>query len=130
MSISLNEDGKQILSDFNLIMQNRDRIGIVGDNGVGKSTLLNLINGDLVPTAGVLDIGETVRIGYFSQQIKDMDESKRVINYLQEVADEVKTTVGTTSITELLEQFLFPSFYPWDTDCQALWWGKETSLST
>lgn len=102
------EDGKQILSDFNLIMQNRDRIGIVGNNGVGKSTLLNLINGDLVPTAGVLDIGETVRIGYFSQQIKDMDESKRVINYLQEVADEVKTTVGTTSITELLEQFLFP----------------------
>lgn len=101
------EAGKQILSDFNLIMQNRDRIGIVGDNGVGKSTLLNLINGDLVPTAGVLDIGETVRIGYFSQQIKDMDESKRVINYLQEVADEVKTTVGTTSITELLEQFLF-----------------------
>ena len=102
------EDGKPILSDFNLIMQNRDRIGIVGDNGVGKSTLLNLINGDLVPTAGVLDIGETVRIGYFSQQIKDMDESKRVINYLQEVADEVKTTVGITSITELLEQFLFP----------------------
>lgn len=102
------EAGKQILSDFNLIMQNRDRIGIVGDNGVGKSTLLNLINGDLVPTAGILDIGETVRIGYFSQQIKDMDESKRVINYLQEVADEVKTTVGTTSITELLEQFLFP----------------------
>ena len=101
------EDGKPILSDFNLIMQNRDRIGIVGDNGVGKPTLLNLINGDLVPTAGVLDIGETVRIGYFSQQIKDMDESKRVINYLQEVADEVKTTVGTTSITELLEQFLF-----------------------
>ena len=101
------EDGKPILSDFNLIMQNRDRIGIVGDNGVGKSTLLNLINGDLVPTAGVLDIGETVRIGYFSQKIKDMDESKRVINYLQEVADEVKTTVGTTSITELLEQFLF-----------------------
>ena len=102
------EDGKPILSDFNLIMQNRDRIGIVGDNGVGKSTLLNLINGDLVPSAGILDIGETVRIGYFSQQIKDMDESKRVINYLQEVADEVKTTVGTTSITELLEQFLFP----------------------
>lgn len=102
------EDGKQILSDFNLIMQNRDRIGIVGDNGVGKSTLLNLINGDLVPSSGILDIGETVRIGYFSQQIKDMDESKRVINYLQEVADEVKTTVGTTSITELLEQFLFP----------------------
>lgn len=99
---------KPILSNFNLIVQNKDRIGIVGDNGVGKSTLLNLISGDLQPTAGRLDIGETIRIGYFSQQIKDMDESKRVINYLQEVADEVKTTVGTTSVTELLEQFLFP----------------------
>lgn len=99
---------KPILSNFNLIVQNKDRIGIVGDNGVGKSTLLNLISGDVQPTAGRIDIGETIRIGYFSQQIKDMDESKRVINYLQEVADEVKTTVGTTSVTELLEQFLFP----------------------
>lgn len=99
---------KAILSQFNLLVQNKDRIGIVGDNGVGKSTLLNLINGYLQPTAGKLTVGETVRIGYFSQQIKDMDESKRVINYLQEVADEVKTTVGTTSVTELLEQFLFP----------------------
>ncbi|MDY4001297.1 MAG: ABC-F family ATP-binding cassette domain-containing protein [Streptococcus orisratti] len=99
---------KAILSQFNLLVQNKDRIGIVGDNGIGKSTLLNLINGDLHPTSGKLTVGETVRIGYFSQQIKDMDESKRVINYLQEVADEVKTTVGTTSVTELLEQFLFP----------------------
>lgn len=99
---------KPILKDFNLLVQNKDRIGIVGDNGVGKSTLLNLINGELEPTGGHLDIGETVRIGYFSQQIKGMDESKRVINYLQEVAEEVKTAVGTVSITELLEQFLFP----------------------
>lgn len=99
---------KQILTDFNLLVQNKDRIGIVGDNGVGKSTLLNLINGDLQPTSGKLEIGETVRIGYFSQLPKDMDEDKRVINYLQEVADEVKTSVGTTSVTDLLEQFLFP----------------------
>lgn len=100
--------GKPILSDFNLLIQNKDRIGIVGDNGVGKSTLLNLITGELQPSSGKIDIGETIRIGYFSQQIKDMDESKRVINYLQEVADEVKTAVGITSVTELLEQFLFP----------------------
>ena len=99
---------KQILTDFNLLVQNKDRIGIVGDNGVGKSTLLNLINGDLQPTDGELEIGETIRIGYFSQLTKDMDENKRVINYLQEVADEVKTSVGTTSVTDLLEQFLFP----------------------
>ncbi|SUN63873.1 ABC transporter ATP-binding protein [Streptococcus dysgalactiae subsp. equisimilis] len=99
---------RQLIKDFNLIIQNKDRIGIVGDNGVGKSTLLNLINGDLEPTSGKLDIGDTIRVGYFSQQLKDMDETKRVINYLQEVADEVKTSVGTTSISELLEQFLFP----------------------
>ena len=106
--VSFAYPNKPILQDFNLLVQNKDRIGIVGDNGVGKSTLLNLINGDLQPTSGQLDIGETVRIGYFSQLIKDIDENKRVINYLQEVADEVKTSVGTTSITELLEQFLFP----------------------
>ncbi|MBT0898726.1 ATP-binding cassette domain-containing protein [Streptococcus lutetiensis] len=99
---------KRILTDFNLLVQNKDRIGIVGDNGVGKSTLLNLINGDLKPSSGKLEIGETVHISYFSQLPKDMDEDKRVINYLQEVADEVKTSVGTTSVTDLLEQFLFP----------------------
>lgn len=107
-NVSFAYPDKQILTDFNLLVQNKDRIGIVGDNGVGKSTLLNLIKGDLQPIAGNLEIGETVRIGYFSQLIKDMDENKRVINYLQEVADEVKTSVGTTSVTDLLEQFLFP----------------------
>lgn len=101
-------DQKLILSQFSLLIQNKDRIGIVGDNGVGKSTLLNLIAGKLQPQAGQLIIGETVRVAYFSQQIEGLDESKRVINYLQEVAEEVKMGGGTTSIAELLEQFLFP----------------------
>ncbi|HEM5503129.1 ABC-F family ATP-binding cassette domain-containing protein [Streptococcus suis] len=107
-NVSFSYPGKPILTDFNLLIQNKDRIGIVGDNGKGKSTLLNLIAGDLQADSGKVDIGETIRIGYFSQTIKGLDESKRVINFLQEVAEEAKTTSGMVSIAELLEQFLFP----------------------
>ncbi|HEL2308448.1 TPA: ABC-F family ATP-binding cassette domain-containing protein [Streptococcus suis] len=107
-NVSFSYPDKPILADFNLLIQNKDRIGIVGDNGKGKSTLLNLIAGDLQEDSGKVDIGETIRIGYFSQTIKGLDESKRVINFLQEVAEEAKTTSGMVSIAELLEQFLFP----------------------
>ncbi|MGQ7530634.1 ABC-F family ATP-binding cassette domain-containing protein [Streptococcus suis] len=107
-NVSFSYPDKPILKDFNLLIQNKDRIGIVGDNGKGKSTLLNLIAGDLQADSGKVDIGETIRIGYFSQNIKGLDESKRVINFLQEVAEEAKTTSGMVSIAELLEQFLFP----------------------
>ncbi|HEM2714525.1 TPA: ABC-F family ATP-binding cassette domain-containing protein [Streptococcus suis] len=107
-NVSFSYPDKPILKDFNLLIQNKDRIGIVGDNGKGKSTLLNLIAGDLQADSGKVDIGETIRIGHFSQTIKGLDESKRVINFLQEVAEEAKTTSGMVSIAELLEQFLFP----------------------
>ncbi|HEM6508616.1 TPA: ABC-F family ATP-binding cassette domain-containing protein [Streptococcus suis] len=107
-NVSFSYPDKPILKDFNLLIQNKARIGIVGDNGKGKSTLLNLIAGDLQADSGKVDIGETIRIGYFSQTIKGLDESKRVINFLQEVAEEAKTTSGMVSIAELLEQFLFP----------------------
>ncbi|GFH40767.1 ABC-F family ATP-binding cassette domain-containing protein [Lactococcus insecticola] len=100
---------KVILRDFDLLVQNTDRIGIVGNNGTGKSTLLNLINGDLIPDSGRVDIGETVKIGYFSQQIRGLDDTKRVINFLQEIADNAQTSTGESiSVVNLLEQFLFP----------------------
>lgn len=100
---------RPILKDFNLLIQNTDRIGIVGNNGVGKSTLLNLIDGELTPDSGTLEIGETIKVGYFSQQIRGLDDSKRVINFLQEVADNSVTASGESiSIVNLLEQFLFP----------------------
>ncbi|KXT76480.1 ABC-F family ATP-binding cassette domain-containing protein [Streptococcus sp. DD12] len=102
------EPEKPLITDFDWLVQAHDRIGIVGENGVGKSSLLHLINGDLLPGAGSITIGETVRIGYFSQQIRGLDPEKRIINALQEIANEVDTSEGRVSVAELLEQFLFP----------------------
>ncbi|MDC0811199.1 ABC-F family ATP-binding cassette domain-containing protein [Lactococcus petauri] len=100
---------RPIFSDLNWIVQNKSRVGIVGDNGVGKSTLLNIIAGELELTSGTMDIGETVKIGYFSQEIRGLEEDKRIINFLEEVASASQNTSGETiSIVNLLEQFLFP----------------------
>ena len=100
---------RPIFSDLNWIVQNKSRVGIVGDNGVGKSTLLNIIAGELELTSGTMDIGETVKIGYFSQEIRGLEEDKRIINFLEEVASASQNTSGEIiSIVNLLEQFLFP----------------------
>lgn len=100
---------RPIFTDFELIVQPHSRLGIVGDNGVGKSTLLNIIANELTLTDGLLEIGETVKIGYFSQEIRGLDENKRIINFLEEVASAAHNTSGENiSIVNLLEQFLFP----------------------
>ncbi|MGY3766061.1 ABC-F family ATP-binding cassette domain-containing protein [Vagococcus vulneris] len=102
-------DNKIILNDFSMLVQSRERLGITGENGSGKSTLLNLISGRLTIDSGVIDVGETVKIGYYTQENEQMDESKRMIQYLQEKAEQVKQNDGTTiSVTEMLERFLFP----------------------
>lgn len=104
-------NGLPILQDFNWLVQPGDRIGISGANGAGKSTLLNVIAGQQQLDSGVLKIGETVKLGYYTQQTEPIPEDKRVINYLSEVADSVKNANGErVSVTSLLEEFLFPRF--------------------
>ncbi|MDT2847588.1 ABC-F family ATP-binding cassette domain-containing protein [Vagococcus carniphilus] len=100
---------KTILKDFNLLIQSNERLGITGENGAGKSTLLNLITGEFELDSGTIDLGETVRIGYYTQENEGLDESKRMIQYLQEQAEQVEQKDGTSiSTTEMLERFLFP----------------------
>ena len=100
---------KQLLTDFNLLIQSKERLGITGENGAGKSTLLNLIAGKLELESGSIELGETVKIGYYTQENEGLDESKRMIQYLQEKAELVEQKDGTTiSTTEMLERFLFP----------------------
>lgn len=77
-------DHKQLLKDFNLLIQANDRIGITGKNGAGKSTLLNILAGRIPLESGLYSIGETVRIGYYTQQNEEMDPNQRMIAYLQE----------------------------------------------
>lgn len=108
-NVTLEIGGKTILEHFNHIFQSTDRIGIVGKNGSGKTTLLKMLAGDIQPSSGNFIIGETVRIGYYRQIMEPFPEDKRVINYLQEIAEEAKRKDGiTVSVTELLETFLFP----------------------
>ncbi|EOV2447730.1 ABC-F family ATP-binding cassette domain-containing protein [Enterococcus faecalis] len=104
-------DHKQLLKDFNLLIQANDRIGITGKNGAGKSTLLNILAGRIPLESGLYSIGETVRIGYYTQQNEEMDPNQRMIAYLQEAAEEVKRSDGSSvGVAEMLERFLFPRF--------------------
>lgn len=98
---------KVLFQDFNYIFLKDDRIGIIGKNGCGKSTLLKIINGVLEPDAGMVEIGQTVKIGYFSQENEYMDESLRVIDYIREVAEYIQTSEGSASASQMLERFLF-----------------------
>lgn len=108
---SLRLGNHQIFQDFNLLIESGERLGISGDNGAGKSSLLNVLAGRLPLDSGVLKVGETVKIGYYTQQTEPIDEDKRVINYLSEVAETIYDNQGQKiSVTQLLERFLFPRF--------------------
>lgn len=105
---------RSLIRDFSYHLLRDDRVGIIGPNGCGKSTLLNLIAGRLVADAGTVDIGQTVKIGYFSQESSEMDESLRVIDYIKEEANFIETVAGETiSAAQMLERFLFPPSLQW-----------------
>ncbi|WP_392486866.1 ABC-F family ATP-binding cassette domain-containing protein [Haloimpatiens sp. FM7315] len=99
---------KTIIDDFNFILSKDDRVGIIGKNGLGKSTLLNVLWGNLEKDAGNIEIGETVQIGYFSQEHKNMDGNLRAIEYIKEAGEFIQTAEGhSISASQMMERFLF-----------------------
>lgn len=107
-------DGKPLITDFSYIISRDARIGIVGRNGAGKSTFLRMLTGAVRPDSGSIVIGDTVNIGYFSQECETMDPTMRVIEYIRETADIVKTPDGTVTASQMLERFLFTSELQWN----------------
>lgn len=100
---------KICIRDFDYIVLKNQRLGIIGPNGCGKSTLLKIIAGILEPDSGYVETGETIHMGYFSQEIEEMNTSQRVIDYIKDVAEYIPTKDGLISASKLLEQFLFDS---------------------
>ncbi len=97
-----------LIKDFSYTLLRDDRVGIIGPNGCGKSTLLNIIMGLTEADAGTVEKGDTVKIGYFSQENQALDESKRVIKFIADIAENVRTSEGSFSASQMLERFLFP----------------------
>lgn len=126
--VNLVRNGNVLLKGFSNIFMPRDRIGIIGPNGSGKSTFLNLFSGTIQPDSGGIDIGQTVKLAYYRQENEDMDESKRVLEYIQEAAETVKTSEGTViTASQMLERFLFPSSQQW-TQISKLSGGEKRRL--
>lgn len=101
-------DGHKVIDNFTYIFLRNDRIGIIGPNGCGKSTLMKIISSEITPDSGELTVGQTVKIGFFSQENEAMDESMRVIDYVREGGEVIHTKEGTVSASVMLERFLFP----------------------
>ncbi len=105
--ISKAYEGKKLFGSFTYTFNKLDRIGVIGPNGCGKSTLLKCIIGEERPDSGTVEIGQTIRIGYFGQENEALDEKKRVIDYVKDVAEYIPTVDGTVSASVMCERFLF-----------------------
>ena len=105
--ISKSYGARTLIDDFEYIFLKNQKIGIIGPNGCGKSTLLKMIAGVLQPDAGAIEVGETIKMSYFAQEIPDMDSTQRVIDYVKDIAEYIPTKEGKISASQMLERFLF-----------------------
>jgi len=113
-NINKSFNGIKVISNFSYSMLRNDRIGIVGPNGCGKSTLLNIICGRVEPDSGTVEVGETAKVGLYSQEMQHIDGSLRVIEHIKETAEYIKTAAGDQiSASQMLERFLFPPAMQW-----------------
>ncbi|MFM1653357.1 ABC-F family ATP-binding cassette domain-containing protein [Brevibacillus sp. B_LB10_24] len=112
--VSKGYEGRKLIRDFSYILQPQDRVGIIGPNGSGKSTLLNLIAGRIQPDSGTIELGQTVKLAYYTQENVEMNTGQRVIEYVKEAAEVIRTADGSTiTASQMLERFLFPPHVQW-----------------
>ena len=125
--ISKSFGDKKLMEDFSYIFLRNDRVGFIGSNGSGKSTLMKMIMGMVKPDSGDITIGQTIKIGYFSQENEQMDDSMKMIEYVREGAEVIRTKDGSISASQMLEKFLFPRFVHY-TKIEKLSGGEKRRL--
>ena len=118
-----------LIHDFSYIFLKNDRVAFIGANGCGKTTLMKLLTGKEQPDSGEIIVGQTVKIGYYAQEVTHMDPNMRVIDYVREVAEFVPTTEGSVSAAKMLERFLFEGKRAVYGDRAPFRWGKTAAES-